>query len=286
MIKTFLIVTGLLLSFQSSAQPVVTSAGNSELSLNTEKLSIQENRHKEVNRSTALSSDIFNELMGKLKLQFGKETPISKLTSAPVDNGYFVNIGGKQVVYFPNSNQVIVGDMFSTLKQENTSDNFASFYNKGHISLFNKENLITFKSDNEITEMFVFTDADCGYCQKLHSEVKDYNNLGITIHYLPGPRGGRTGPGYLDTLKIWCADDQYEAMDIAKEVNRDPMSKVDFQSIVPNRECIDIVDEGIQTAQYTGVRGTPAIYLKNGIKIGGYLPAKRALEIYKNVYQN
>src|SRR3546814_2553685 len=36
----------------------------------------------------------------------------------------------------------------------------------------------------------VFTDVECGYCRKLHSQIDDYNREGIAVQYLAFPRMG------------------------------------------------------------------------------------------------
>ena len=36
----------------------------------------------------------------------------------------------------------------------------------------------------------IFTDIDCGYCQKLHTEIPRLNELGIKVRYLAYPRSG------------------------------------------------------------------------------------------------
>ena len=36
----------------------------------------------------------------------------------------------------------------------------------------------------------VFTDVDCAYCRQLHSQIADYNRLGIRVRYLFYPRTG------------------------------------------------------------------------------------------------
>ena len=42
----------------------------------------------------------------------------------------------------------------------------------------------------------VFTDIDCGYCRQLHSQIAEYNRLGIRVRYLFFPRTGPTpSPG-------------------------------------------------------------------------------------------
>ena len=39
----------------------------------------------------------------------------------------------------------------------------------------------------------VFTDIDCGYCRRLHSQIAEYNRLGIRVRYLFYPAHG---PGH------------------------------------------------------------------------------------------
>ncbi|HNL53969.1 MAG TPA: thioredoxin fold domain-containing protein, partial [Turneriella sp.] len=36
----------------------------------------------------------------------------------------------------------------------------------------------------------VFTDVDCAYCRKLHSQIAEYNRLGVRVRYLFYPRTG------------------------------------------------------------------------------------------------
>ncbi|MFL9802075.1 thioredoxin fold domain-containing protein [Vibrio cyclitrophicus] len=40
------------------------------------------------------------------------------------------------------------------------------------------------KAKNEKHVVTIFTDVDCGYCRKLHQQMDDYNDLGITVRYL------------------------------------------------------------------------------------------------------
>ncbi|MCP6280747.1 thioredoxin fold domain-containing protein, partial [Klebsiella pneumoniae] len=60
---------------------------------------------------------------------------------------------------------------------------------------------------------YVFTDADCGYCRKFHSEIDEMNALGIEVRYLPWPRNEQTMP---IMEKIWCSSDRKKALTDAK----------------------------------------------------------------------
>ena len=63
-------------------------------------------------------------------------------------------------------------------------------------SEINKEDLMVFPSKQEAStdSVIVFTDPSCPYCTKLHSEIGNSQNLGITVNYFTFPRGTVNGP--------------------------------------------------------------------------------------------
>lgn len=128
------------------------------------------------------------------------------------------------------------------------------------------EQMVTFAADDERAEIFVFTDPTCGYCQRLHQEMEQINELGITVHYLAYPRSGADSRGGDLLQAIWCASDRQKVMTDAKlhqQINETPPP------------CDNPVAEQYQLGATLGVRGTPAIYDKEGRALGGYLPPGR-----------
>jgi thiol:disulfide interchange protein DsbC len=137
-----------------------------------------------------------------------------------------------------------------------------------------EDSMIVYKAPNEKYSITVFTDISCGYCRKLHRELDDLLDEGITVKYLAFPRGGLQGSGYADLMNVWCAKDQQEALTEAK-------SGVDTKVI---KGCNAPVAEHYQLGQSFGISGTPAIVLEDGTMIPGYQPAaalKAALEANK-----
>ncbi|NVK24306.1 MAG: bifunctional protein-disulfide isomerase/oxidoreductase DsbC [Gammaproteobacteria bacterium] len=131
-----------------------------------------------------------------------------------------------------------------------------------------KDSMIVFPAENEKHVVTVFTDVTCGYCQKLHREMKDYNDLGITVQYLAFPRGGLSGKTFDLAQDVWCADDQKEAMTSLKANNNNE---------VDTKACSVPIAEHYALGQSIGVTGTPAIVLSDGSFIGGYKPAQALL---------
>ena len=131
------------------------------------------------------------------------------------------------------------------------------------------DSAIEFKADNEKYVINVFTDTTCGYCRKLHNEMDQLNDLGITVRYLAWPRQGLNSPVYRDTVSIWCADNPQKALSDAKA----------GQSIA-SASCENEVAEQYKFGKEIGVNGTPNIVLPDGSVIGGYKPAQAiALEL-------
>lgn len=142
---------------------------------------------------------------------------------------------------------------------------------KRNFALFKKANiekeLIVYPAKNEKYVVNVFTDTTCGYCVKLHNDMKKYNDLGITIRYIAFPRGGERAKNFPQMSAIWCAKDKNQALDLAKEQKYTQTSK----------NCSDLVRSHMNLGQKMGITGTPAIMLADGSMINGYIPPKDLL---------
>lgn len=78
-----------------------------------------------------------------------------------------------------------------------------------------KDQMIVYKAPKEKHVITVFTDITCGYCHKLHQQMKEYNDLGITVRYLAFPRQGLESQAEKDMQSIWCTADKAKAFDAA-----------------------------------------------------------------------
>tara|TARA_R110000803_G_scaffold65732_2_gene126968 strand:+ start:57907 stop:58695 length:789 start_codon:yes stop_codon:yes gene_type:complete len=125
--------------------------------------------------------------------------------------------------------------------------------------------MIVFPAKDEKYVVTVFTDITCGYCRKMHEQIEDYNDKGITVRYLAYPRAGvkdRTGnysQGFKDLRSIWCHEDPQQALTKAKT-----------GADVAARICDKPIEEEFNFGRQVGVTGTPAIMLANGMMVPGY----------------
>lgn len=120
---------------------------------------------------------------------------------------------------------------------------------------------IVFAPPNAKYTVSVFTDIECGYCRKLHSEIAELNKLGVAVEYLAFPRMGLGSKDHKDMISVWCSSDRKRALTEAKSGKP-----------VPAKDCKNPVTMEYNLGQRIGVTGTPAIYAPDGTQLGGYLP--------------
>ncbi len=132
------------------------------------------------------------------------------------------------------------------------------------------DSAIEFKAKNEQHVVYVFTDTTCVYCRKLHSEIGQYNDAGITVRYLAFPRAGLNTENYQDMVSVWCAKNPKKALTEAKA-----------DGTVEPQTCENEVAEHFELGQKLGVTGTPAIVFPSGMLAPGYQPASVVAQALK-----
>ena len=127
-----------------------------------------------------------------------------------------------------------------------------------------KDQMIVYKAPKEKHVITVFTDITCGYCHKLHQQMKEYNDLGITVRYLAFPRQGLASQAEKDMKSIWCTADKAKAFDAA--MKGDAISPA---------TCKTDISKHYELGVQFGIQGTPAIILENGMMIRAIRGQKR-----------
>lgn len=211
-----------------------------------------------------------SEALDALSAELGRFFPdvrVTGLERSPVESLIQIEINRSQYVYAtPDLTYLVAGDMLE-LREDGPVSVAEEQRSARRARIFEEEletdSRISFRADDEKAEILVFTDPTCGYCQRMHRRMAEYNDLGITVHYLAFPRDGGQGEitGQLET--IWCADDQQEAMNQAKLQQR---------ITVASGECDNPVLTHLRMGQQAGVTGTPGVFDSRGRQLGGYVP--------------
>ena len=189
---------------------------------------------------------------------------ILSIEASPIEGIYEVNVSGDTVYVSADGVHMISGDMYQIGPQlVNVSEQKRTQARRRLLSEIDESEMVVFtpppgKVKAKVT---VFTDIDCGYCRKLHQEMKAYNDLGIAIRYMAFPRAGLESRSYQKAVSTWCSDDPPAAMTRAK-------SGVDLE----RRVCANPVSTQYRLGEVMGVTGTPALVLEDGAMLMGYRP--------------
>ncbi len=130
------------------------------------------------------------------------------------------------------------------------------------ISAVDESDMVIFKSAKEKHVITVFTDVDCAYCRKLHKEIPQLNNKGVTVRYMAYPRAGIGSGAYKKLVSVWCAKDKNAAMNKAK-----------LERKFGKDSCDSPVANQFNMVRKLSLSGTPAVITESGEVIGGYLSA-------------
>lgn len=196
---------------------------------------------------------------------------ISEVRKSEVEGLYEVYSNNGDTIFTTADGQyLLTGDLLKI-----TSDGIANVSEQGRASQrvrtmgdFGGKGVISYAAKGaEKASIAVFTDIDCPYCRKLHDEVPELNEMGITVHYYGFPRSGPNTPSFRKYISVWCSDDQQAAMDAAKQGRN-----------VEQQSCDNPVREQFQLGSRVGVTGTPAIVLEDGNMVRGYVPAEKLAE--------
>lgn len=204
---------------------------------------------------------------------------IESIGKSRMSGVYEVMASGQLLYVSEDANFLISGKLFSINNgiTDLTAESMERFElvkapsRRDKISAINEGDMIIFKAANEKHRVTVFTDIDCSYCRKLHKEMDNYNKLGITIQYLGFPRAGIGSPSHRKLQTVWCAEDQLAAMDRAK-----------IDRTFGSDSCDDPLEKHLKLVREFGLTGTPALILKSGRLIPGFIEPKQLLTIVKD----
>jgi len=191
---------------------------------------------------------------------------ISDVRPSPISGVVEVEVEGRDTVYVSNDGSyVLVGNLLQIKDGEviDPAEQRLEQVRMEGISQLDMAQMITYPAEDQKHEIYVFTDISCGYCRKLHRHIEEYNEEGVTVHYLAFPRGGPAAKAAEAMRHIWCAEDRQQALTDAKLT--DKISEAELG------ECAKPVDEQYSLGLKFGVRGTPAIYTPEGKQLGGYV---------------
>jgi hypothetical protein len=119
-----------------------------------------------------------------------RDTPIGHPEPTPVAGIFRVKIGSDYVHLTADGQDALAGSLLDLSTGENLTEAKRSGDRLEALSGFPADDFVLFPAEGEErARVLVFTDTTCPYCRKLHQEVPALRKAGVTIAYIPFPRG-------------------------------------------------------------------------------------------------
>jgi thiol:disulfide interchange protein DsbC len=177
--------------------------------------------------------------------------------------GWYEVVAQGQVIYVSGDGEhLMAGDLWQVDDRANLTTRRKDGIRRDALAAVGIEHRIAFPAENPKHKVTVLTDFDCGYCQRLHHDIAQYNARGISIEYLLYPRGGLGSASFDKAVSVWCAVDRKQAFTLAK-AGTEPAT-----ASCPNA----IADNYALVQRIGGIIGTPAVIADDGTMSGYQSP--------------
>ena len=199
---------------------------------------------------------------------------IEDLKPSPIA-GIYEYVQGAEVSYLTADGKYYLdGNVYDMSTRVNLTEALRSRARMALINAVPESQMVIFSPKNPLYTITVFTDLDCQYCRKLHSEIAEINKLGVRVRYMFYPRTGPNTESWRKAEVVWCSANRNDALTRAKAG-----AQLDM-----NKTCGPTpVEREYQLGQNIGVRGTPAIITESGDFINGYMPPNELLQAIKQL---
>ncbi len=186
---------------------------------------------------------------------------IDRVGAAPMAGFREVLVSGQTLYISDDGRYMLQGNLYDNTTKTDLSQVSLGQLRRELLETVPASDRIVFAPPNPKYTLSVFTDIECGYCQKLHSDIAEYNRQGIAIEYLAYPRMGLGSPDHKKMISVWCAPDRKKALTDAKAGRA-----------IPAKDCTNPVTMHYDLGQRVGLTGTPMLINSDGSQLPGYMP--------------
>jgi thiol:disulfide interchange protein DsbC len=206
------------------------------------------------------------------RIELAKKIPgttADELHTTPIP-GMYELMHGTDIAYVTSDGKyAISGDLYDLGRNDNLTEVRRRDIRMKLLAGVPESDMLIFSPRDPKYTVTVFTDVDCAYCRKLHSQIAEYNRLGVRVRYMFYPRSGPNTDSWSKAEQVWCSTNRNEALTRAKL----------GQELKSPKSCGNSpVGRDYAMGQKFDIRGTPAIVLNNGEMLGGYLAPMQLVE--------
>jgi len=174
---------------------------------------------------------------------------------------YEVMLDDSLIYTDPKVAYIFVGSVYDTGTKQNLTDARTRRLNRVAVDKLPYELAFTRVKGDGSRKLIIFSDADCPFCHRLETEMKNLDN--VTIYTFLFPIDQLHPDAARKSKQIWCAPDKVKAWDAFFASGKLPENKGD---------CGDPVAKTQALGNSLKINATPTLIFADGTLIPGALP--------------
>ncbi len=201
-------------------------------------------------------------LKATLQPRLGDAT-IKSVSKSPIAGLYEVNLGAQIIYSDANGDYLLLGDLVDAKTRTNLTEARLAETNKIDFASLPFGNAVKVVKGNGARRIAVFSDPNCPYCKQLETTLKSIDNVTVYTFLYPVLSPDST----VKSKSIWCSTDRAKAWESWMLDHRAPTAAGTCDTTA--------IDKNLALGQQMNVNGTPTVFLADGRRLPGAVPADR-----------
>jgi thiol:disulfide interchange protein DsbC len=191
------------------------------------------------------------------------DVSIKSVTKSPIAGLYEVNLGTQIVYSDANGDYLMLGDMVDAKTRKNLTEARLSETNRIDFASLPFGNAVKVVKGNGARKIAVFSDPNCPYCKQLETSLKSIDNVTVYTFLYPVLSPDSTAK----SKSIWCSTDRAKAWESWMQDHQAPTAAGTCDTAA--------IDKNLALGHAMNVDGTPTVFLADGRRLPGAVPADR-----------
>ncbi|CAB3759712.1 DsbC family protein [Paraburkholderia humisilvae] len=212
---------------------------------------------------SAQADQTTDKLKSTLQSRLGADVTIKGVSKSPIAGLYEVNLGTQILYTDANGDYLVLGDIVDAKTRKNVTEARLADLNRidfGSLPLANAVKVVKGDGSRKIA---VFSDPNCPYCRQLENTLKSVDNITVYTFLYPVLSPDSTAKA----KSIWCSTDRAKAWESWMLDRHSPTAAGTCDTAA--------IDKNLSLGQAMNVNGTPTVFLADGRRLPGAVPADR-----------
>jgi thiol:disulfide interchange protein DsbC len=189
------------------------------------------------------------------------EATIKSVTKSPIAGLYEVNLGSQIIYSDASGDYLLLGDLVDAKTRKNLTEARLSETNRIDFASLPFNNAVKVVKGNGARKIAVFSDPNCPYCKQLETTLKSMDNITVYTFLYPVLSPDST----TKSKSIWCSADRAKAWEAWMQNRQAPTA--------PGTCDTTALEKNLALGQSMNVSGTPTVFLADGRRLPGAVPA-------------